>query len=56
MLLQHPDIPGTNLELNENLLRQLTNMQIGFSFLGAWFLAFLFWWIFDKGIDPDKKG
>jgi hypothetical protein len=56
MLLANPDIPGTKLELNGNLRWQLTNMQIGFSFLGTWFLAFLFWWIFDKGIDPDKKG
>jgi hypothetical protein len=42
--------------LNENLRWQLTNMQVGFSFLGVWFFAFLLWWIFDKGIDPDKKG
>lgn len=56
MLIVHPDVSGAKVELNGNLRWQLTDMQIGFSFLGVWFLAFLLWWIFDKGIDPDKKG
>jgi hypothetical protein len=56
MLIVNPNAAGARLALNGNLRSQLADMQIGFSFLGVWFLAFLLWWIFDKGIDPDKKG
>lgn len=56
MLLAKPDVPGTKLALNGNVRCQLADMQIGLSFLGIWFFGFLLWWIFDRRIDPDKKG
>jgi hypothetical protein len=56
MLIVNPDVSGAKHELNGNLRWQLNYMQIGFSFLGVRFLTFLLWWIFDKGINPDKKG
>jgi hypothetical protein len=56
MLIVNADVPGAKSELNGNLRWQLTDMQIGFSFLGVWFLAFLLWWIFDRRINPDRKG
>lgn len=56
MLLANPDIPGTKHALNSNLSWQLENMQVGLCILGAWFAGFLLWWIFDRGIDSEKKG
>jgi hypothetical protein len=56
MLIANPDVSGAKHELNGNLRWQLNDMQIGFSILGVWFLAFLLWWIFDRNINTDKKG
>jgi hypothetical protein len=56
MLLARVDANSARLELNSNLHAQLGTMQVGFSFLGIWFLLFLCWWIFDSTIDPEKKG
>jgi hypothetical protein len=55
MLFKNPDARAIS-ELNGNLRWQLTHMQIGFCFLGIWFAAFVFWWVFDRTIDVDKKG
>jgi hypothetical protein len=56
MLMAKADANGAKLELNENLGSQLVFMQWGVVFIGLWFLLFLIWWIFDSGIDPDRKG
>lgn len=56
MLLPKPDVSGATTELNDHLLSQLTYMQRGLYCLGVWFLVFLFWWVFDKKIDLEKKG
>jgi len=51
-LLSNADVSAIKVELNHHMSRQLTLMETGLCFIGAWLLCYLIWWVFCR----EEKG
>ena len=46
---------GAKLALNGHMSCQLTFMEIGLWFIGAWLFCYLFWWVFSEEAAASRK-